>query len=260
MKNALLFLLVFLFSFQKTFAQSADTIYIQSAIDSCKGLDEHEEKIKCSEALLQIIHQALASAKNEEKIFLDRAEVKVLRNTGRAYRSLSDLPNALKYYQKSLSKAEAINDKQGIAAALFNTGNIYFQIAQNTAHDTSGQLRNTTNYFKALDFQQRSLKLFEETGDTKGIALSNNGIGAIQKNLFHHTEAIESFQKSIQAFTEIEDSSEISNSLRNLASVYEAAKNYPAALENNKKSLAIAEATGDSMGIALSLEIGRAHV
>ena len=241
------FLLVMLNLFQhiNSFAQTAwiDTNYIKAHVDSCKTLNTSKQKITCGHELLKLIRLDIGAAKNQkEKICLSTAEANTFRNMGNAYKNMGMTSKAMEYYQMSKEKAEKINYKRGIAAALLNSGIIYQEIAKDTA-----------DHKKALHFFEQSLKAFQEINDKIGIGLCWSSLGVTYQNLNKDKTALENFEKSIGVFEEIQDKNNVANNFRNAGHSYEKLFDYESALENYKKSLSIYEELDDSSEIGLSL-------
>ena len=112
---------------------------------------------------------------------------------------------------------------------------------------------NQGDISKALGYYHKSLKIREEIGNKKGIAISLNNIGFIYKNQGDIPKALESFHKSLKIYEEIVDKSGIAYSLNNIGVIYNSQGDIPKALEYFHKSLKIQEETWDKNGIANSL-------
>ncbi len=145
---------------------------------------------------------------------------------------------AVNYFERSLKIREDIGDKKGIAASLYNIGNIYLRQG---------------NYPQALDYHQRSLKIEKGIGNKKGIAGSLNSIGIMYSDLDNYTQALDYFDRSLKIQEEIGDKSAIANSLGNIGLIYKNQNNYQKALDYFGRSLKIREDIGDKQGIANSL-------
>ena len=109
------------------------------------------------------------------------------------------------------------------------------------------------NYIQALDYYQRSLKIFEELGIKKSVANSLYGIGNSYYSQSNFTQALDYYQRSLKIRKEIRDKQGIASSLNNIGLVNELQGNYPLALDYYQRSLKIREKIGNKQGIARSL-------
>ncbi len=62
-----------------------------------------------------------------------------------------------------------------------------------------------SNYPIALDYFQKSLKVFEEIGDKKGVAVCLNVFGIVYDLLGNYPKALEYYQKSLKIREKIGD-------------------------------------------------------
>jgi len=102
-----------------------------------------------------------------------------------------------------------------LADALNNIGYIY---------DSQGDIP------KALEYFHKSLKIREDIGDKKGIAISLNNIGNIYKNQGDIPKALEYFHKSLIISEEIGNKQGIALSLNNIGRIYNNKGEIPKAL------------------------------
>jgi len=145
---------------------------------------------------------------------------------------------ATNYYERSLKIREEIGDKKGIAASLYNIGNIYLRQG---------------NYPQALDYHQRSLKIEEEIGNIEGIAGSLGNIGLIYSEQDNYPKALDYYKRSQKIQEEIGDEIGIVTTLGNIGFNYRKQGNYLKALDYYERSLKIQEEIGDKKGRANSL-------
>ncbi len=106
---------------------------------------------------------------------------------------------------------------------------------------------------KGLEYFHKSLKIEEEIGDKKGIAVSLNNIGYIYMNQGDIPKALEYFHRSLKIQEEIGDKKGIAISSNNIGLIYENQGDISKGLEYYHKSLKIQEELGDKKGIAISL-------
>ncbi|HWY11401.1 MAG TPA: tetratricopeptide repeat protein [Bacteroidia bacterium] len=102
------------------------------------------------------------------------------------------------------------------------------------------------NYPKALDYSLKSLKLYEEIADKKGIGNCYINIGSIYDDQSNSIKALEFYLKSLKIREEIRDKKGIAACYTNIGVVYFRQTNYPKALEYYLEALKIAEETKDT--------------
>lgn len=106
------------------------------------------------------------------------------------------------------------------------------------------------NYPRALEYYEKSLTIYDEIGDKKGIAGRLGNIGLIYGDQSNYPRALEYYEKSVAIDEELGNKQGIAANLNNIGGIYHSQGNYPRALENFKKSLAILEELGDKNGNA----------
>ncbi len=102
-----------------------------------------------------------------------------------------------------------------------------------------------TDYPKALDYYQRSLKIYEEIGDKPGSASTISNIGIIYKNQGDYPKALDYYQRSLKIQEEIGDTRGSAATIGNIGTIYLAQGDYPIALDYYQRSLKIVEEIGD---------------
>ena len=110
-----------------------------------------------------------------------------------------------------------------------------------------------SDYTKALDYYQRSLKIQEEIGDKKASASTINNIGIIYKQQGDYPKALEYYQRSLKINEEIGDRKGIAYAIGNIGFVCKIQGNYPKALEYCKKALTISQEIGDKKASASNI-------
>ncbi len=102
-----------------------------------------------------------------------------------------------------------------------------------------------SNYPKALEFNNRALKLFEERNDKEGISsiLSNNG--NIQLELKDYKKAIESFKKALVINKLIDNKQYMSVNLTNIAATYYKLDDNNKSILYYKEAMDLAKSQGD---------------
>ena len=102
-----------------------------------------------------------------------------------------------------------------------------------------------SNYPKALEFNNKALKLFEERNDKEGISsiLSNNG--NIQLELKDYNKAIESFKKALVINKLIDNKQYMSVNLTNIAAAYYKLNDNQKSLFYDNQAMDLAKLQGD---------------
>jgi signal transduction histidine kinase/DNA-binding response OmpR family regulator/Tfp pilus assembly protein PilF len=103
----------------------------------------------------------------------------------------------------------------------------------------------------SLDYYQRSLKLFEKSGDKSGTALVLNGFGTIYKSQGDYPKALDYFHRSLKIFEEIGDKSASAKLTSNIGTIYLGQGDYTRSLDNFKRSLMVFEEIGDAYNSAI---------
>lgn len=117
-----------------------------------------------------------------------------------------------------------------------------------------------SEYPKALDNYQRSIKIFEEEGDKRGLAFNLNSIGNIYADQGQYPKALDYYQRCLKNFEETGFKIGVAGSLSNIGLIYHEQGEYPRALDYHERSLKIFEEMGDKRGMAGSLNnIGLIH-
>lgn len=95
------------------------------------------------------------------------------------------------------------------------------------------------DYYNAIKYYNKGLKIAEENGDKVNIASSLNNIGIIYKEQENNEKALEYFMKSFKIKKEIGQKSGIANSLGNIGGIYQSKKEYGIALDYFNRGLKI---------------------
>lgn len=113
--------------------------------------------------------------------------------------------------------------------------------------------REQGEYTPAEALHQRSLELWRETGDVRGMAEALNNLGLIALYRGQHEEAQLYCEDGLSLFRELEDKGGIGAALNNLGNVARERGQADRAAALHGESLALRRAVGDKRGIALSL-------
>jgi serine phosphatase RsbU (regulator of sigma subunit) len=145
--------------------------------------------------------------------------------------------------EKNIQSLSALNPKilffkKTLAVSLNNLGSIAL---------THGDMQ------KALEHNNKALKIQEEIGDKTGIGLSLFNIASICENQGDIPKSLEYFSRSVKIQEEIQDKIGIGASFNNIASIYQEQGDWTKALEYYAKSLKIQEEIGNKYGVAAVL-------
>jgi adenylate cyclase len=110
-----------------------------------------------------------------------------------------------------------------------------------------------SNYPKALDYYQRSLKIFQEIGNKKGSAGIINNIGNIYNYQGDYPKSLDYFQRSLKIFQELGNKSGSALAIGNIGNIYNAQGDNTRALDYFQRSLKIVEEFGDKNSSALAI-------
>lgn len=187
------------------------------------------------------------SVGDRDKGFYKQGIALNLNNIGLVYWSQSKYAKAINYYLQALK----INEE------LLNS-HYFNKMRANVRQLIAGNLNNIAiiyceqeNYEKSLEYNRRSLKVYKELRDIKGIGRSLNNIGAVYKIQRRYLEAEAYYLQSLKAFEKLGDKQLIAASLNNIGILYSLrggssgnTQDYKKAIEYCKKSLAIAREIG----------------
>jgi len=107
-----------------------------------------------------------------------------------------------------------------------------------------------SEFDKALDYHNKSLKIQEETGDKMGIASSLNYIGVIHNSRGNNHEALEAYGRSLKILEEIGYKNGIAELLNNIGLIHKNQGDITKALDYYSRSLKTMEEVGDKKLIA----------
>ncbi len=128
--------------------------------------------------------------------------------------------------------------KLSLADALSNMGYVYSSRGDNQM---------------ALEYYDKSLKIYEEIGDKNSIANGLSNMGYAYYGLGDNQMTLEYWHKSLRIREEMEDKNGIAFGLNNIGAIYNSQGDVPKALDYWHKSLRIREELEDKNGTALSL-------
>lgn len=99
-------------------------------------------------------------------------------NIGVVYDDKRDNVNAMKYFLKALAIREKLGDKTGLADSYTNIGFMFSQ--QTPAELKKVGMAALDRFGKALEYYNRALKIYQEMGEEKGVAVVYSNIGKLE--------------------------------------------------------------------------------
>ena len=147
------------------------------------------------------------------------------------YLHLYYLPRkSLPYFHIALETAFANNDSERVAYAYNNLADVFLQIH---------------NIPIALDYTNKSIKIFEDLKDLKGIAYGFINLGHIYRDDKNYEASLESFERSLELHTTLNDANGIAYSILEIgrSSVY--LEQFDTATTNLLKALQLHKESGN---------------
>ncbi|MBI5217413.1 MAG: tetratricopeptide repeat protein [Bacteroidia bacterium] len=134
---------------------------------------------------------------------------------------------AIEYYHKSLELDIKLGNKKGIASCYNQIGNVY----KNYGSSLNNLKVKSEKIDKAIEYFEKSLKIFEELGDKNGISYCYNNMGGVffsQGNSTsdtkiradYYNKTLDCFLKSLKIFNELGDKNKIAAVKSNIAGLY----------------------------------------
>lgn len=185
--------------------QSKDTFYITYFLDQAGELNR---MLGNYDKALSQLNKCLSYKKN----WKDLQDLSLTyNNMGKTYvdKGLYDL--AAQNFLKALELMEEDKNDFGQGYYLNNLGALY-------------DLQR--NFSKAIDYYERSLKIKQKLGDTKGIAATHTNLGISLYNLGNNESAVKAFSKAISIYRELEIPTKVARALSNQAKAYLELKNF----------------------------------
>lgn len=162
-----------------------------------------------------------------------------LNGIGAVYEAQDDDKKAFKYYEDALAAARKANNKDLIAANLFNTAAVY--------HRTFNQ------YEKALGLFEESLKIFRELGDKKSTAIVLFNMGKSLNTLGRYDRSLSVLNESLRMNRELNDPQGIAVSLNLIGHAYSALGQYDKPLAYYQEALRLCKQINNQQEMATTL-------
>jgi CHAT domain-containing protein/tetratricopeptide (TPR) repeat protein len=198
----------------------------------------------------------------------EQSETERLLTAARTLVKQGRYQEAIEPYQTVMTRLEQV-DERVFASAINGLGIVYYKLGENKAAldcfsrafeilrkrkswyqdaavscDSIGVIYNNQgDYNKALEYEFRALKLFNQTSDFIHVAEAFNNIAVTYIQLNRYNEALDYLQRSLKIYEKISKTDEATccETLNNLGVLYYNLKNYPKAIEYSKRALAIHE-------------------
>ncbi|MDW3210846.1 MAG: tetratricopeptide repeat protein [Reichenbachiella sp.] len=156
---------------------------------------------------------------------------------GLFYMIMGDHLAGLEHSEEALTAYRKLNDKQGMADALYNIGSIEYK---------------STQYHKGLEHLYECLRLQKETEDFIGQSKTLKAIGFIYEAFGELDKALETYVKCRELSHLNNDKNGESNACNPLSGLYLKKGDYKNALESINTSISLKKETGDRRGLAFS--------
>jgi tetratricopeptide (TPR) repeat protein len=243
-------------------------LYLLKAADKAKKDYSNEEAIK-------FYNFALEFEDHPEK----RSEI--FENLGVICGLKGDYEKSIKYFENALNliqdnskkieieikigdayvKLGKFDDAQKRFIRLMKLGHITGVKEEALTLDAAGRMHTDKGEFeKALEYLDKSLKIWETINEPRGYASSLSSIGLVHYLRGEYDKALLHREKSLNLRTEIGDLPGVALTLDYIGVVYNWSGYYDRALKYYQKSLAIGEKTGDLFIIAQSnINLGLVH-
>ncbi|MCS6835746.1 MAG: tetratricopeptide repeat protein [Anaerolineae bacterium] len=165
----------------------------------------------------------------------DFSRMRLLKQLGDTYESLSQYDEALRCYQQSIDLAQSLDNRGNLAAALVGLGDVQTKRGQLAEADATLQL---------------ALSLARQQNDQALVAQALSGLGTIDAKRGKVREATALFEEALALRRGLADQRGEAAVLNNLGIVMRFRGQYQAAHDHYQQSLAIRRAIGDRRGMA----------
>ena len=168
----------------------------------------------------------------------DSQKIDILNELSLGYRG-NDFAKALDYALQAERLAKASGNRPAEAKSLLNGGvATYFQ----------------GNFEKAIDLYLKSLKIYEELGDTRGIIAVLNELGTLEKKHDDIPGSEAHLLRALQLSHSLKDSALIAHSMNNVGHVYELKNELATAMKFYSESAVIKEQLNDLYGAGFNYD------
>lgn len=227
-----------------------DALAQSPEVDSLKSELLHAEQDTSRLSLLNQLCKAYWYVKPDESIEIGKKAYQLaerlddkkglataLFNLGIGYWVQSKYDTALVKITQSLSISESIADIEGIAHAYNGLGIIH---------------RNKGNYVLALDYQHKNLKINQKAKNQRGIAIAYTNIAVIHYSQGNLVKALDYNLKALKIHESIGNKLELAGAYNNIGLIYRDEGNYEEALDYYQRAIKLQQEINDRKGIAHS--------
>ena len=230
-------------------AYSKELIALGGKFDSIKyvfdGYLQQGNSLRLKSDLTQALESYIQAAKIAMEEGLDRQLGIVNITIADVYSIIGNQQNALNYYQNAIDILRNINDSIGLASALLNAGDEYF---------------NQEKLDSAKLFFTESEKIFKALNHEEGVAYNQGNVGMIYAEQGQDELAEQYMNEAIDILEKQEDFYPISVYLTYISDIYLKKNEWPVAMRYAQRSLELSQRYGlkDQISDA-NLHISKLH-
>ena len=227
--------------------EQVDTLKIIALLGIIDNIWNQEVWPKYNKYLLNKLLVTVTSCSGIAELQFMKMNIAVaINNEGFYYRSIGNIPLALKYYHQSLKLLEEMNDTLSMTYLYNNNGVIY---------------QHQRTFDKALEFHFKALNMNEQLLDSGAMAHSYNNIGVIYDMQDILALSKYYYQKGLVCYLSSGDIRGFSRVYYNLASIYEQMDSLKLSETFFYKSLDGYQVINEQEGIALTCGgLGRLYI
>jgi tetratricopeptide (TPR) repeat protein len=187
---------------------------------------------------IQYAEQALEIA---EKTKNDTEVIKALKNSAIAHGFGNQYDKALELLLKALALAEKKSEWDLAADNALNIGTVYYVII--------------ADYEKALSYYLKALEYYEKTGNQKGVASAQSGLGIAYTHEKKYELALETLFKSLASYEQLKEQREIPKIQVNIGTAYKEKNDLDKAIEYLSLAIKNFDQTKNTRGKAHALYV-----
>ena len=180
------------------------------------------------EAIL-LLDQALKYFKNLREGGLFKGEAEILNTLALVYQEIGKYNKALDYLKEIKELYEIRNDTVGIAIAMENIGNSYFELSESKKEYSDSAL---TYFEKSIEIFKRKNKEVEEANGLNNKGLVYQRLGKIDKALSLYNEAL-------KVYSELKNTIGQAKACSNIGNIYMIKKDYIEAIRSYEKAISL---------------------
>ncbi|MCX7982151.1 MAG: tetratricopeptide repeat protein [Syntrophales bacterium] len=162
-----------------------------------------------------------------------------LNGIGTCYEALGDDTRALNYYERALTFARKVEDKDLLGTILFNVGATSYRLAR--------------DYERASKLIEESVKLFRELNDKNSLTVALHVLGKVYSTLGQYAKAMANFVESLKIAREAGNTQAIGNNLTLIGRTYYRMGEYEKALTSLEEALKYMKRLQDPQALSITL-------